>query len=183
MLPPLPSFEAGERPSFCARSPSPPATCIHAVGLLPAAPSRRPGTQPRWGPQPWGFGGSLGQLSRADKPGAEPWLIPLKRLATLCGEGRCRFQPQHIVISLKVSIISGLKKQKLFFACLYFSPHQYWGQAGHFQTVPGAYSAIKDRNYIFITQDIAARLFMTCSISRIFILDREPDNFHPIYFS
>jgi len=76
-----------------------------------------------------------------------------------------------------------VKETKAFFACLYFSPHQYWGQAGHFQTVPGAYSAIKDRNYIFITQDIAARLFMTCSISRIFILDREPVNFHPIYFS
>jgi len=130
-----------------------------------------------------GCSGSRGQLCRAGDPGAEPQLTP-KGVAALCGEGRHGFQPRRVVISLKVSITSGLKKQKgFFFACLYFSPHQYWGQAGHFQTVPGAYSAIKDRNYIFITQDIAARLFMTCSISRIFILDREPDNFHPIYFS
>lgn len=50
---------------------------------------------------------------------------------------------------------------------------KYQDQTGHFQIVPGAKSAIKDGNYIFITQEIAACLFITCSISRIFILDEK----------
>ena len=115
MLPPCPSLEGGGCPSRCARSPSPPGTRIPAAGLMPAVPSRRPGMQPRCRRQPGGFGGSLGWLFPADKPGAEPWLIPPKRLAAPCHEGRRRFQLQRVAIPLKVSIISGLKKQKLFF--------------------------------------------------------------------
>lgn len=68
--------------------------------------------------QPWRGDAAVGlsrepglQLSQADKAGAE------RRLA-LAGGGEDRFQAQHIIISLRASIIPGLKKQKPFF-CLF----------------------------------------------------------------